>query len=185
MEVCHNIVSAGQWNDHSFHPWWGGSTIDEEFVTEAPVESGRSGDTTLSVRPNHSGWVSAPSRGWGPIEVSAAILVRHLGDKANIDMASTQRSNLISVLVLDGRAAKGICQKHFSAWPVHYDQVILLQMEEHSLESCRGPLWRFFRLIISRGLVVCLHDECPSVQVCMEFFHNHIWWPKSSLLMLA
>ena len=19
-----------------------------------------------------------------------------------------------------------------------------------------------------------LHDECPSVQVCMEFFHNHI-----------
>ena len=53
-------------------------------------------------------------------------------------MALTQRSNLISVLVLDGEAAEGIHQKHFSAWPVCYDQVILLQMEEHSLEACRG-----------------------------------------------
>ena len=34
--------------------------------------------------------------------------------------------------------AEGICQKHFLAWSVRYDQVILLQMEEHSLESCRG-----------------------------------------------
>ena len=32
-------------------------------------------------------------------------------------------------------AAKGICQKHFPAWPVHDDQVILLQMEEHPLEA--------------------------------------------------
>ena len=35
--------------------------------------------------------------------VSAPILVRHLGVKANIDMALTQRSNLISVFILDGR----------------------------------------------------------------------------------
>ena len=34
--------------------------------------------------------------------------------------------------------AEGICQKHFSAWPVCDDQVILLQIEEHSLEACRG-----------------------------------------------
>ena len=35
-------------------------------------------------------------------------------------------------------AAEGIRQKHFSAWPVCDDQVILLQMEEHPLDVCRG-----------------------------------------------
>ena len=72
--------------------------------------------------------------------VSAAILVRHLWENAKVDMASTRRSNLISVLVSGWEMAEGICQKHFLAWSVCYDQVVLLQMEEHSLESCRGPL---------------------------------------------
>ena len=54
MEVCHDIVSAGQWNDHLF------TLVEEvavngEFITEAPVESGHSGDTTLSVGPTVHG----------------------------------------------------------------------------------------------------------------------------------
>ena len=36
MEVCHNIVSAGWWNDHSF-TLGEEVTIDGEFITEAPV----------------------------------------------------------------------------------------------------------------------------------------------------
>ena len=54
MEVCHNIVSAGWWNDHSF-TLGEEVTIDGEFVTEAPVESGCSGDMTLSVGPTIQG----------------------------------------------------------------------------------------------------------------------------------
>ena len=65
--------------------------------------------------------------------------------------------------------AEGICQKHFLAWSVRYDQVILLQMEEHSLESC-GGCCEIFQADHLEGLVVCFNDECPSVQVRMEFF---------------
>ena len=49
MEVCHDIISAGWWNDHSF-TLGQEVTIDGEFVMEAPVKSCHSGDT-LSVRP--------------------------------------------------------------------------------------------------------------------------------------
>ena len=54
MEVCHNIVSAGWWNDHSF-TLGEEVTIDGEFISEAPVESGCSGDMTLSVGPTVQG----------------------------------------------------------------------------------------------------------------------------------
>ena len=54
MEVCHNIVSAGWWNDHSF-TLGEVVTVNGEFVTEAPVESGHSGDMTLSVGPTIQG----------------------------------------------------------------------------------------------------------------------------------
>ena len=54
MEVHHDTVSAGQWNDHSF-TLGEEVTIDGELVSEAPVESGRSGDMTLSVRPTIQG----------------------------------------------------------------------------------------------------------------------------------
>ena len=56
MEVCHNIVSAGQWNNHSF-TLGEEVTINGELVSEAPVESGCSGDMTLSVRPTVQGEV--------------------------------------------------------------------------------------------------------------------------------
>ena len=54
MEVHHYAVSAGQWNDHSF-TLGEEVAIDGELISEAPVESGRSGDTTLSVRPTVQG----------------------------------------------------------------------------------------------------------------------------------
>ena len=54
MEVCHNIVSAGWWNDHSF-TLGEEVAVDGELIMEAPVESGPSGDTTLSVRPTIQG----------------------------------------------------------------------------------------------------------------------------------
>ena len=54
MEVYHDIVSAGWWNDHSF-TLGEEVSIDGELISEAPVESGRSGDTTLSVRPTIQG----------------------------------------------------------------------------------------------------------------------------------
>ena len=65
--------------------------------------------------------------------------------------------------------AEGICQKHFPAWPVCDDQVILLQMEEHSLEACRGCC-EILQADHLEELMVCLHDECPTIQVCIEFF---------------
>ena len=54
MEVCHNIVSAGQWNDHSF-ALGQDVTVNGEFIMEAPVKSCCSGDTTLSVGPTIQG----------------------------------------------------------------------------------------------------------------------------------
>ena len=54
MEVCHNTVSAGQWNEHSF-TLGEEIAVDGKFISEAPVESGCSGDTTLSVGPTIQG----------------------------------------------------------------------------------------------------------------------------------
>ena len=54
MEVYHDAVSAGWWNDHLF-TLGEEVAIDGELVSEAPVESGHSGDMTLSVRPNIQG----------------------------------------------------------------------------------------------------------------------------------
>ena len=54
MEVCHDTVSAGQWNDHLF-TLGEEVTVNGELVSEAPVKSGCSGDTTLSVRPTIQG----------------------------------------------------------------------------------------------------------------------------------
>ena len=67
MEVCHDIVSAGWWNDHSF-TLGEEVTINGEFITEAPVESGCSGDTTLSVRPTIQGESVHHQEDGGPIE---------------------------------------------------------------------------------------------------------------------
>ena len=65
--------------------------------------------------------------------------------------------------------AEGIRQKYFLAWSVCYDQVVLLQMEEHSLKLCRGCC-EIFQADHLERLVVGFHDECPSIQVRMEFF---------------
>ena len=66
MEVYHDTVSAGWWNDHSF-TLGEEVTIDGELISEAPVESGHSGDTTLSVRPTVQGELVHHQEDGGPI----------------------------------------------------------------------------------------------------------------------
>ena len=60
------------------------------------------------------------------------------------------------------KVAEGISQKHFLAWSVHDDQVILLQTEEHPLEAGRGCC-EILQADHLKGFVVHLHDECPTV----------------------
>ena len=83
--------------------------------------------------------------------VSALILVRCLGVKVNIDMVSTQRSNLISVLVLDGRQLRASTRS--ISLPGQY------VMTRSYCCRWRSILWRhagatvrFFRPIILWGL---------------------------------
>ena len=58
---------------------------------------------TLSVGPTVQGESVHHVKRMGSHCVSAAILVRCLWENAKVDMALTHRSNLISMLVLDGR----------------------------------------------------------------------------------
>ena len=167
MEVCHNTVSAGWWNYHSFTLGQDVS-IDWEFVTEAPVKSCCSGDTTLSVRPTIQGesvhhqedgvplcpCTDLGQTSWGEGKHWCGI---HLEVQQDLSVCAGQE------------VAEGIHQKHFSPWPVCDDQVILLQMEEHPLEMCRGCC-EVLQADHLKGLMVHLHDECPTVQVCIELF---------------
>ena len=142
MEVHEDAVSAGRWNDHSF-------TLGEEVTRQWIARLGNSSRIwpLWGTRPCLSGQLFRVSRctieRMGSHCVSAAILVRHLWENAKVDMALTRRSNLISVFVLDRRRLRAIRQKHFLAWSVRYDQVILLQTEEHSLGVVQGLLWDF------------------------------------------
>ena len=81
-------------------------------------------------------------------------------------MASTRRSNLTSVFVLDGRQLRASARS--ISLPGWY------MMTRSYCCRWRSILWRhagaavrFFRLIILR---VHLHNECPSLQVRVEFF---------------
>ena len=42
-------------------------------------------------------------------------------------------------------------------------------MEQHPLEVCRGHC-EILQADHLKGLMVCLHNECPSIQVHVEFF---------------
>ena len=42
-------------------------------------------------------------------------------------------------------------------------------MEEHPLEAC-GGCCEILQVDHLKGLVVCLHNECPPIQVRMELF---------------
>ena len=65
MEVSHDTVSAGQWNDHSF-------TLGKDVSIDRVCHGSSSkilplwGHDLVS-QANHSGCVCAPLRGWGPI----------------------------------------------------------------------------------------------------------------------
>ena len=136
MEVCHNVVSAGWWNDHPF-TLGQDVTINGEFVTEAPVKSCCSGDTTLSVRPTIQGESVHHQKDGVPL-----CLCTNLGQMSQGE--GKHQYGIDSEVQLDlgvcfgWEVAEGISHKHFSTWLVHDDQVILLQTEEHPLEACRG-----------------------------------------------
>ena len=105
--------------------------------------------------------------------VSALILVRCLRVKANIDMASTQRSNLISVFVLDGRWLRASTRS--ISLPGQYIMTRSYCCRWRSiLWRCAGAAVRIFRLIILRGLWSISTMNGPSVQLCVGIFHNHI-----------
>ena len=77
--------------------------------------------------------------------------MRHLGEKANITMALTHRSNLISVLVLDGRWLRASTRS--ISLPGWYVMTRSYCCRWRSiLWSHAGAAVRFFKLIISRGL---------------------------------
>ena len=115
--------------------------------------------------------------------VSTPILVRYLGVKANINMASTQRSNLISVFVLDGRWLRASARS--ISLPGWY------MMARSYCCRWRSILWRhagatvrFFKLIISRG--------SWSISMMNVLPYRYVWnfsqpylMAKSSLLMLG
>ena len=100
--------------------------------------------------------------------MSAPILVKHLGEGKH--QYGIHLEVQLDLGVGPGRkVAEGISQKHFLAWSVCDDQVILLQTEEHPLEVCGGHC-EILQADHLEGLVVHLHDECPPIQVCMELF---------------
>ena len=115
--------------------------------------------------------------------ISAAILVRCLGEKAYINMASTHRSNLISVLVLDGRQLRASARS--ISLPGQYVMTRSYCCRWRSnLWSRAGATVRFFKLIISRGLW--------SVSTTNVLPYRYVWnfsqpytMAKSSLSMLA
>ena len=136
MEVCHDIIFAGWWNDHSF-TLGEEVTVDGEFITEAPVKSCRSGDTTLSVRPSIQGESVHHQEDGVPLCLCSDLGQTYQGEGKH--QYGIHLEVQWDLGVHSGwEAAEGICQKHFSAWLVRDDQVILLQMEEHPLEACRG-----------------------------------------------
>ena len=167
MEVGHDTVSAGQWNDHSF-TLGEEVTIDREVIMEAPVKSCCSWDTTLSVKPTvqvesvHHWEDGVPlclctnlgQMSWGEGKHQYGI---HSEVQLDLHVPSGQK------------VAEAIHQKHFPAWLVCDNQVILLQMEKHSLEAC-GGCCEILQADHLKGLVVHLHNECPTIQVCVEFF---------------
>ena len=67
VEICHDAVSAGQWNYHSF-------SLEKEFIlngdviSEVPLKSGGSGDTSTSVWPTIQGQSVGLLTGWSLTE---------------------------------------------------------------------------------------------------------------------
>ena len=89
--------------------------------------------------------------------------------KANINMALTLRSNLISVLVLEGRQLRASARS--ISLPGQYVMTRSYCCRKRSIlwSHARGHC-EIFQADHLEGLVVCFHDECPSIQVCIEFF---------------
>ena len=149
---------------------------------EAPVESCHSGDTALLIRPAIQGEsVHCQEDG-----VSLCLL-SDLGQASRgegIHRYGVYLEVQLDLCVSPGwEVTEGIHQKHFLACPVCDDQVILLQVEEHPLESY-GGCYEIFQADHLEGLVIHLHDECPPIHICMNFSQPYMI-ARSSLSMLA
>ena len=152
---------------------------------EAPVKSCCSGDTTLSVRPTIQGESVYHREDGVPLCLCTNLgqASRGEGKQANIDMASTQRSSWISVLVLEGRQLR-VSARSISL-PCRYMMTRLYCCRWRSiLWRHAGATVRFFRLIILRGLW--------SVSMMNVLPYRYVWnfsqpytMAKSSLSMLA
>ena len=164
------------------HPWWGGCHWWRAHLRSSSRIWPLWGHD-LVCQANHSGWACAPSSRGGGLTESAAILVRCLWEKANIDMVSPCRSNLISVLVLDGRQLRASARSIFL--PGQYIMTRSYCCRWRSiLWSRAGAAVRFFKLIILRGLW--------SVSTMNVLLYRYVWnfsqpymMAKSSLSMLA
>ena len=134
---------------------------------EIPVKSGGPGETSTSVWPT----IQSQSVHCQEDEVLLG-LCPNLGQAAPGE--GGHRYGIDSEVQLDlhvgpGRkVAEGISQKHFLDWPVCDYHVILLKSEEHPLEMCRGH-YEILQADHFQQFVVHLNDECPPVQVHMEF----------------
>ena len=104
---------------------------------EAPVKSCHSGDMTLSVRPTIQGESVHCQEDGVPLCLCSDLGQTSQGEGKHRYGVDSEIQFDLSVCS-GWEEAEGICQKHFSAWLVCDDQVILLQMEEHPLEACRG-----------------------------------------------
>ena len=91
--------------------------------------------------------------------------MRHLGEKGNIDMVLTHRSNLISVLVLDGRWLRASTRS--ISLPGQYIMTRSYCCRwRNILWSHAGAAVRFFKLIISRGL---------SISMTNVLLYRYVW----------
>ena len=177
------LSSAGQW-DHSF-TLGEEVAVDGELVLEAPIESGLLGGHDLVCQANHSGWVSAPLRGWG-------LIASRL--QSWWDISGRMRRLIWHWLVgltwsrcwfwTGGRlraSARSISLPGLYVMIRSY----CLQTEEHSLESCRGLLWDFSgwsswgacglfpqRMSFHRGTYGIFHNHKRSLRVLSQCWHN-------------
>ena len=149
---------------------------------EAPVKSCHSGDMTLSVRPTIQD-ESVHCQEDGIPLCFCTNLGQTSWDEGEHQYGIHSEVQLDLSVGPGRKVAEDISQKHFLAWFVCDDQVILLQTKEHPLEAGGGGC-EILQADHLEGFVVCLHDECPTIRYVWNFSQPYTR-AKSSLSMLA
>ena len=136
-------------------------------LMEIPVVSGNSGDICVHLSGQPFSVNLCTVDRIGSHCVSAAIFIRWLLVKADMDMASTLRLSLICVSVHEGRQLRASARS--ISLPGLYVMVMSYCCSQRSiLCSLTGAAIRFFMLIISSWFVVCFNHKCSSIQVSVE-----------------